>query len=109
VSLIFFVSTSTSAISPKDVLVTVDSSLAINSEPDFSGSTRTATAISLLHDGLVDSKIIYNEEYGVYEAAYRLATPGIDFKPGKTPRGFYEVDWESPRTVFRPCLFCYGI
>lgn len=105
VGLIFLAtSTSTLAVLPKDMLVIADSSLAINLEYDFSGSTQTATAISLLYDGLLDWKIVYNEEYGVSEAAYRLATPGAHFKPGKTPRGFYEVDWESPKTAFRPSL-----
>lgn len=85
-------------------IVIADSSLAINLEYDFSGSTQTATAISLLYDGLLDWKIILNEEYGVYEAAYKLATPGVGFKAGKTENGLRVVDWDSSETAFRPAL-----
>jgi len=104
VTAMFFSNTSASWAIPKDMLVIADSSLAINLEYDFSGSTQTATAISLLHDGLMDWKIVYNKEHGVHEAAYRLATPGVGFKPGKTSLGFREVDWESQETAFRPAL-----
>jgi peptide/nickel transport system substrate-binding protein len=95
---------SVTALCSDKTLVIADSSLAVNLEYDFSGSTQTATAISLLYDGLMDWKIVYNEEYGVYEAAYTLADPGVDFENELTEDGLRVVDWDSPDTALRPAL-----